>query len=487
MSRYIGIRHRVKKTADGEARPTQIAIINETGSVTSYDLETETNELDFLLNRFVTKTREAEPDEDLTKFLAHHIIWRELEKDDKFTQPENLRRTEGKTRFEIKSVPAAYDGFKPDDIIGSVLGGSGDRFNFALSRRGEEINATVYRVPGYILKGERGTADKDNDPLLLATMVRDKRHLFYQVTRRDRDMIKVRENLFDRVKAMKARIGAEQRLLQRQIGAIFCSTEGKYPEGNLEAIFQAARANNVIVNALVDEEQACIKKLTKAVQASTYWTEILASVEGMGPLIAAPILAATVDIRRFQTKPRFKAFCGLHVGLDGNFIRAQREERPIRAETAPTEAATEVQLAETAAEDADEAEAAQTEPKWNRVARQAFHLFVSDQCNRRPDSVWGVKLREYKVTLRAKHPEIVLNEKGKKRYTKGHIHRMAVWRTATKFCEWFFKAAWEVEKKLAQGKQPVAPAPSAPVTAEPSPEPPPLSMETAALESAQPV
>jgi len=475
MSRYIGIRHRIKQTADGEARPTHVAIATNDGNPVRYELETETDELDFLRNRYVTKTRKPEPDEDLSQFLAHHIDWRELKKDEEFTAPENLRRVEGKTRFEVKSVPAAYDGFKPEDIVGSVLGGSGDRFNFALSRRGEEINAFVFRVPGYILKEERGGGDKDNDALLLAMLIRDKRRLFYQVTRRDRDMIKVRENLFDRVKAMKARIGVEQRLLQRNIGRIFCNEEGKYPEGNLEAIFEEARTNDAIVTALVAEEKGCIKALDKAVRASSLFANILANVTGMGALIAAPILAATVDIRRFETVEGYKAFCGLHVRLDGTFVRARRD-RPKKDESNKTEAETEEQLAEAAADDADEAETALTEPKWNRAARQAFYLFVADQCNRRPDSEWGKKLIEYKVKLRAKHPEVVVTENGKKRYTNGHIHKMAIWRTATKFAEWFFRQAWVLEKKLAHEGQPTIMSAT--------PEPPPVSMETVLAQEA---
>jgi len=465
--RYIGIRHRVKKTADGESRPTQVAIIKG-NATTRYDLETETAELDFLLGRFVTEMRKPEPDEDISMFLDHQIDWRELKKDEEFTTPENLRKIEGKKRFEVKRVPATFDGFKPGDIVGSILGGSGDRFNFALSRRGEEIGASVYRVPGYILNNER---DKDNDAELLATLVGNKRHLFYQVTRRDRDMIRVRENLFDRVKAMKARIGAEQRLRQRNIGAIFCNEEGRYPEGNFESIYDAARTNDKIVNALVKEEAACIKKLDKAVRASALFAEVLSDVTGMGTLIAAPILAATVDIRRFQTKEGYKAFCGLHVQSDGRFVRARREHKAAVSELIPVMIDGEEVLARTIAETLDEAEETKTEPKWNRAARQAFYLFVADQCNRRPDSEWGKKLIEYKVKLRAKHTEVV-EEGGKKRYTNGHIHKMAIWRTATKFCEFFFKKAWELERRTAKNSQPSAPAL------------PPISMETMAIEGA---
>ncbi len=44
------------------------------------------------------------------------------------------------------------------------------------------------------------------------------------------------------------------------------------------------------------------------------------------------------------------------------------------------------------------------------------------------------------------HPEVVETEAGKKRYTKGHIHKMAVQRTLTKFVEWLWREWWKLEK-----------------------------------------
>ena len=58
--------------------------------------------------------------------------------------------------------------------------------------------------------------------------------------------------------------------------------------------------------------------------------------------------------------------------------------------------------------------------------------------------MWGKKLREYKVKLREKHPEVV-EVGGKKRYTDGHIHKMALWRTITKFAEWLYNEWWKLE------------------------------------------
>jgi hypothetical protein len=68
---------------------------------------------------------------------------------------------------------------------------------------------------------------------------------------------------------------------------------------------------------------------------------------------------------------------------------------------------------------------------WSPAARQAMYL-LAEQWVKRPDSFWGRKLKENKARLRVIHPEI-LEVEGKKRYTDGHIHKMACWRTATQF------------------------------------------------------
>lgn len=87
-----------------------------------------------------------------------------------------------------------------------------------------------------------------------------------------------------------------------------------------------------------------------------------------------------------------------------------------------------------------------------------MYLLV-EQFNRRPDSVWGQKLRENKIKLRAAHPDVMCKDCGctwddcvaqkshTRRYTDGHIHKMALWRTATKFAEWLYKAWWKLEKE----------------------------------------
>ena len=91
--------------------------------------------------------------------------------------------------------------------------------------------------------------------------------------------------------------------------------------------------------------------------------------------------------------------------------------------------------------------------------------------------MWGKKLLEYKEKFRKTHPLVevyVTKTVGgktvrevmgsydpsetrpkhlksatmKTRYTNIHIHKMAYWRTATKFAEWLYKEWWALEEEV---------------------------------------
>ncbi len=406
MARVIGIRHRTKRTKEGEARPTMIAV-KDGENVKVYELEEDDDEKDFLLGRYPTKYHNVTEPVDETKYFPHH-----LKRDD-----------EG----EVVRVPSAYEGLKAGDMIAMILGGSGDRFAAALSRRGEEIGATVQRIPPFTFKTERGAVPKEDDHLLLASLFQAKPELFQKLLPRDRDLIRLRESFMARKEAQRARIGCEQRLRQQLIGRIFLDEEGRFPEGSIEDMYDREKASNVIFKNLRAEEREREKELKICVHALSVW-ELFEGVEGCGEVIAAGIVSAIGDIRRFKNAAKLKAFSGMHVLPDGRIPR-RRE-----GSTA----------------------------NWQPLARQALWL-LGDQFNKRPDSVWGKKLREYKVRLREKHPEVLnlpkMGDDGKpvvhpktgkpvtvSRYSPIHIHKMAIWRTLTKFTEWLFREWTKLEK-----------------------------------------
>lgn len=430
--RIIGITHRVKQIIRGgevqeEERPTLVAISDESGPIVEYELSTETDELDFVLGRFPSAWRDVDPAEDIGAFVSHHVKWKKHGANEPEGCPKSHKKLFDDLWHTASKVPSAYDGLREGDTVSMMLGGSGDRLAYALSRRADTISALVYRVPPFVVKRERDKVqgDKKHDHKLLVTLFESRPDDFRFCGARDRDLIRVTEAYRHRMEAQVERIGCAHRLRQRFIGSIFLSPAGQYPEGRIEDSYEAVAANDVILSALVAEEKKREAELKKIVQSLAVWRELLGPIEGVGEMIAARLISAVGDIRRFPTAAKLKAFAGVHVfGPDG-------KKTPLGADPAGGKFVR---------------RRAGTVADWNPTLRQALYL-LGDQFNRRPDSVWGRKLREYKVKFQVKYPEPVVGEKGKKRYTKGHIHKMATWRTITKFAEWLWREWTRLEKR----------------------------------------
>lgn len=398
--RYIGIRHRVKKSAEGEAKPTMVALLEGEGDfLITYELATETDELDFLKGKFPIAWRDTQEDENLVPFPPHHIKKRKIKDSE-----------EEKTR-----VPSSYEGYRPGDVVGMILGGSGDRFAYALSKKGESIGGQVFRLPPFILKERRGDAPKDDDHIVLATLISQSPELFYLVRPRDQQTICLQEAFKAYRDAQKARIACEQRLYQLIIGKIFLSESGMYPEGLVEDEYDRQKVSDVILLSLEKEEVSRKKELFKLVHENPVWQEILEPIKGCGERIAAGLISATGDIRRFSSKSKLVKYFGVHVMQDGRFPRKRKGE-----------------LA-----------------NWMAEARQSLYL-LGGLFNRLPDSEWGEKLRRYKQNITSRHPEPEVNGNGKKQWTKAHIHKTALWRTLTRFTENYWKQCSRLEKRLEQ-------------------------------------
>lgn len=432
MNRIIGIRHRIKRAADGEMRPTQLAIL-EGGAISTFDLATEQDELDFINGNYSPK----------------------------------------------KGVTL---GLRTGDCIAMGLGGSGDLLAFALSVKAEALSAKVMRVPPFKLQNFRAEASKDDDAVTLANYGATKPEDFYVLSPRDRKLIELIEAFRARIEAMKARIGCEQRLRQYFIGRTML---GIYPQGEIEKQFDNEKANYPILQALVAEEKRRDSELARAATQVDVYCQVFAPVEGVGPATAARIISAVGDIRRFWVLPdeaemvrlydeshsiqsqyfdpiedkiasqftsgmtiwdklgvakshynrlgntgavnalqmamdlhqrrsclkrqaqdkginKFRAFCGVHILRDGRFPRRRNNEVA----------------------------------NWHPDARQGLYL-LGDQFVKRADSDWGKRYRAVKARYHDKHPEVITVD-GKKRYTDGHLHKMAIWATIGEFAEYIF-------------------------------------------------
>ena len=349
-----GVRHRVKRTAEGEARPTQVAALHGDGSVRVRELSDE--------------------------------------------------------RKELEWVSALRSG----DTVAMSLGGSGDCLAFAAARVATQVGARVIRIPPHALKAERGGPDKDEDAQLLATLACTRPELFYPVLERERAHILMRECHRAREDAKKARIACQQRIYQRLIGAVYTSPEGLFPEGGIEKAFDAAKANDKVLQALSEEEKARGRELERALEALDVYRVVLKPVKGCGPLIAAPIIAGIGDIRLFRTRGKLRAFTGVGCTADGQFRRRKKGEIA----------------------------------NWNTGVRHGlFNLW--DQMNRRPESPWGIRFLEEKRRLRGLHP-VPVEENGKTRWSDGHVHRCARWYVLGYFVDHLFDAWWELERSYAR-------------------------------------
>lgn len=467
MARYIGIRHRTKKTKDGEARPTIISILKDGEKPIVYELESEDDELAFAHGRFVTKWRTLETDEAIEALPLWQV------------------RTVGKGDKQKTQVALSWDGLAKGDVVTMILGGSGDNFAFALSRKAEDVGAIVQRCTSKTLLEARADRSKDDDALTLAELGLDRPELTYKCEVRDRRYITVRELWFLLRDAMKYRIACEVQLWQKLNGERFRQLDGLYPEGTIEDAFNARKASDKIFQGLLAQEKEIEKELIEALEQTTVWPLFRREeYKGCGPRTVARFIASIVDIRRFAVKPDEAEMHSIKVQsaeIEREFgndlarisladcpftskgqqkywklqkVRSQKVNEGKTFEAARLDALILLHkrrhiLRQKAAQQSESRlvafcgahvtkdgefprrRAGQTS-NWSPSARQALYL-LAEQWVKRPDSHWGKKLKENKARLRAIHPEVVLNEKGKKRYTDGHIHKMACWRTATQF------------------------------------------------------
>ena len=457
--RHIGIQHRTKKTKEGEARPTIVTILEEGKKPIVYELEDEDAELNFVHGHFVTKWRTAEMEEDLT------------------TLPKWQVRKVGKGDKEKTQVAVFWDGLTKGDVVTTVLGGSGDNFAFALSRKAEDVGAIVQRCTGKTLHDTRGARDKSEDALTLAEIGRDSPELTYKCEVRDRRYITVRELWFQLRDAMKYRIACEVQLRQKLNGERFRQPDGLYPEGSIEDAYNARKASDLIFRGLLSQEKQIEKELVVALGQVTVWPLFQREeYKGCGPRTVARLIASIVDIRRFIVKPdeaemqKLKQECAeIERKFANNLARISLADCPFRDAGGQKYWKLQKLASQTGSEDAKRAvqlhkkrhqlrQKAQEKSEsklvafcgvhvmldgkfprrrtgqmsnWSPAARQAMYL-LAEQWVKRPDSFWGRKLKENKARLRVIHPEI-LEVEGKKRYTDGHIHKMACWRTATQF------------------------------------------------------
>ena len=428
-TRHIGVVHRMKKSSKGDFRPTKVCIASSSSSSLqqSFSLIDDDHELDFVYDRFPTRYRPASLTDNLTDFLSWQIRSRELTSDENpESLPINLIFTVGKKKYLALEVPDQLDGLKAGDRVAMVFGGSGGYLAYNLAQRAKKIGATIWMITPHDLNKARGSAKKNDDHILLARLLREHPELFREAQPTDMMVIQLREALWEFRSIQKDRIACQQRLGRRIRASSFISDEQRQLESMHDRI-ERARKSDVKLLALVKEEAALEREVFVLVHSMPIWEKVLKPIEGCGEMIAAQLIASIGNIERFPTAAKFRAFCGLHV-----IFRMEDEGKAVYRKLKPGERPGE-QPSVFPKRQKGEAD------DWNKGGRQAFHAFA-DQCNRRPNSHWGTKLRDNKTALRMQHPNPVKvpgrgSNSGKEltRYTDLHILRMALRKTMYQF------------------------------------------------------
>lgn len=453
--RYVGIHHRIKRNAEGEARPTKVALCNLNGGVpvpAIIEIEDEQGELDFLHARLPVHWSNVDPqgfDGDISKHPQHHWTSRKLKEGEEnheqfppalvFQMPK-----EKKAWHIITKLPDQWEGLRKGDIVLMLLGGSGDYLAYAASIKCAQVGAEIFRCQPSALKEFReskGDTDTSNDAFRIVQFYLEKPDAFYPVTAKEANMIVAREKFRARQALQQDRKACHLRLLSQAIGVVFINPEGLYPQGSIEREYDRLAATDTIFAALMQREKQLDREIAKALEAIPIYGSLFKPIEGVGPIIAAGILTVIGDIRRFvclgkdleHRSGKLKKFCGIVPRPDGSFPRKRGGEIL----------------------------------GYNPDIRQSLFL-LGDQFNRRPGSVWGAKLLAEKKRLREREPyQVVETTDGKKhqlvpgkfekkkggkylitleggervevtgklRYYDGHILRMAIWSTLRQFVE----------------------------------------------------
>lgn len=493
--RIIGIRHRRKQTAEGESRPTQVAIFDGKRTKT-YDLASDDDELDFVRHLHPIAWRDVMETDDFAGVNVRHCKSRRLTKEENVADiPQNLIFHDKSGWQLITKVPTDYEGLQPGDTVVMIMGGSGKRLTMAATHPKHKVR--VFQIPTGRLPKDR---DKDEDAKNFIQLFQEQPGDFHMVRPKDRAILKLDWLLDLRLDAMKARIACEQRILQSLVGRTFCAEDGDYPDGDIELLYEEAKASDVIMASLLQAEKEREKELIAHVESMEIYRRVFKPIEGLGPLIAARIIALVGDIRRFRVEPSDRE------KMEENHKKGEEYKRQAgfidvlsQAEVADNLSQYEMEIAvrdylraqgkNVAATLMDEsirlhrengilgkkardssaakfkaycgvhlyadgtfpcrAEAAKRhEPaNWRNDIRQGFYL-LGDQFNRRPESDGGMRLRTNKTRYRERHPEPVPSGEKTKRgqdimdWTDGHIHKSATWRTISQKAVEIYRA-WD--------------------------------------------
>ncbi len=407
MGRLLSFCFRTKKTVKGDARPTIVAI--QTGDkIVERKLAEVDDERDFAMGRFPISYRSVQDHEDISGFLPRQCKWRRVEdgEDVSGLDAKHLRQVgSGKDKhLELcTDVPDEFEGLGVGDSVVMALG-AGDLLAAMLFAKGKKSLVKVWRTPPSHLKSYRPKQDcenKDNDHVYLLEMFQKQAAPFYEFRQPDMSLVSVAVKLRLRMETQGQRIAAENRLRQWVKDQMYLF-DGEEEDVNewIEERCKILMRDDPVHAALVKEEKSRDRELRLAVESTDAW-QIFEPIEGVGPRIAAGFLCIG-DIRRFQVEPNFD-------GADTDEERQKRKNKAMQKGAAKMMAY--CGLHTTANASGPDANFYRVFPRhktgevgnWSTELRQTFFQ-LAEQLNKKPKSVWGKKLLEFKDGFYQKHP-----------------------------------------------------------------------------------
>ena len=267
------------------------------------------------------------------------------------------------------------------DTIYTELGGQNDKFCIAAFRQ----NAKLFRLPTWFIHDEQKrqrqegkTGEAVESPVsIICRFARDNPQLFYPF-REVEDMAVLEVRLLSRMYwtvQRKIRIATANRLrhIQQDLELL----------GGLKGSPIASEAINRVLETLPAGEEVELDFDTKGGVAVTFYKSleqrlkamlearleemplyqrVFAPVRGCGPGIAGYIIASLMDIRRFPTLPKLRAFAGYHLQSVNDGWQAPRRQKGQRA-------------------------------NWNPVLKQAIYYFTSVIDKQPADNPWKQRLQ----------------------------------------------------------------------------------------------
>lgn len=512
-NRIVAIRVRSLRTTEGEERPTQVFFLNSDGTTEAHDLTDAQAELDFILGATPVAWRDVAAGEPvkIEGIKDHHLKWAEVKGkalDKARNEGRMVRELPPQKRGDepvfqvLVAVPTTFIGIKPHDRVTMIFGGAAGLFARDLLEFWQGQDVEIWRISPRNLCDIRGAndGDKDNDTELLARLFSERPELFHQMRPIDVAVASLSILFEQRQEAMRQRIRVGNRLAGRTRNEVLRAHRSGHPIDTLETAVERVRASDKLYANLVAEETRVERELAQVLTEVAIW-QILGTVTGVGVAIGTRIIAATADIRRFMVEPDPAEMARLQSELDrllgeanypvikelmlaensdvfagkNGLERLGAAARWARTNSMDNEAALIQQAIGLLRQKGDLKRRADRKGEarfiaycglhvlaggrmarrrsgenanWNPILRQAFWL-LTEQFNRRPGTEWGDKLRANKVALRVTHPEPIMVD-GKKRYSDGHILKMARWRTATQFARWFYHEWVKLERAQAK-------------------------------------